>query len=258
MKIIIYVLCYDQYSWEEAHRHFKDYSWARPFFIPTTFYMENVMYWLCLEQLRSEWYDADYVGTISWKAPQKMKIVDFEKIIEDFSFLSDPDVIALYSLLPTGGLDVLQHAQASHPEFMNIWIPLLKELGYSTEDASFSNLPVFFCNYWVAKPAWMDKYMEFFKNAKQVMDYYEPIQSRLWSDSRFKYGVTKERCLQIYGRAYFPYHAFICERLPNFFFWKEGAKLEIYKGVVYKIRGHYGIKAPTQECGADDAPPLPC
>jgi hypothetical protein len=172
--------------------------------------------WL-LEHIE-EWRECDYVGTLSWKAPQKIPVPDMQALTSHLAFRS-PDVVPFF---PCHESIILQ-AERHHPLFRELWCGLTRELGISEERAIDPTIPLFFCNYWMARPSWMLRYMEFFKKAQHVLDTCEAIQANLWTDSRFDKVISDEKCMEIFGKPYYPYHCFLCERLPCLFFKLEGA-----------------------------------
>jgi hypothetical protein len=165
-----------------------------------------------------EWRECDYVGTLSWKAPQKISMPDMEALTTYITSLK-PDVVPFFPCHET----IVEQGERHHPLFRDLWSKLTYELGIPEDKATDPSIPLFFCNYWMATPSWMLRYIEFFKSAQHVLDTCESIQSNLWSDSRFDKVISDEKCMQIFGRPYYPYHCFLCERLPCLFFKLHGA-----------------------------------
>jgi hypothetical protein len=200
-----------------ANASFGKYPWARIIQMPTTIYMENWMYFEYLDAHRDTWQSYDYVGTLSWKAPKKMIVPDMTKL-QVIATDTNPDVIALLSYPKKSLLE-----QASEANFECVWIEWLKQLGYDETASKNSNIPLFLCNYWMAKPEYMSKYIAFAKTARYILDTYQPIREKLWSDSKFPFTITADRCRHIFGRPYYPLHCFLMERLPCIFFHYEKA-----------------------------------
>lgn len=222
MKIRIYVLCYDDETELKARQGYGSFAWATIVRIESTPILENVMYARVLEERRAEWVDCDYVGTLSWKALQKIKPIEMD-IIAMRLMLEKPDLV----VFAASKTNLVGQAQTHHPRFKSLWIDWLGQLGYAPEVACDSSVLAFFYNYWMATPAWMTRYCAFFARAKAVLDTHAPIQDRLWSDSTYKKTISNSRCMEIYGKPYFPYHCFLYERLPCFFFWKEQADIKV-------------------------------
>jgi hypothetical protein len=216
MKIIIYVLCYDEYTENVSRCVYGIYPWCRIFRMPEpSVYLEFSMYTRYLQELRSEWADADFVGTLSWKAYQKVLIGD---IAEAIASAGGKSFVPFF--LYRG--NALAQANHAHPLFSRIWVRLLSRMGYPGHQILSRTIPLVQCNYWMAKPDLMQEYINFAKKIKQRMDETSDggLQALLYSDSQYRGQLSKERLVQISGKPYYTYHPFICERLPGFFFRK--------------------------------------
>lgn len=226
MKLIIYVLCYDDASEEAAHASFKDHAWATVVRLPDDpvlgKYMEGASFLSTLKERRHEWEGVDFVGTLSWKAPEKMYIpADLADHLHKVAAFAD-----VVAFMPS--TEALVHqGMVCHPRFLEVWIPVLQEMGYTVSDAVNSNLCAFFCNYWVATPEWMSRFIDFYTRVTQAMETLPSVQDAVWSDAGYATHLSKERCMHIYGRPYIPYHPFIGERLPSFFFGTECASIVV-------------------------------
>ena len=227
MKVVVYVLCYDDASEAQALQRFQ-YPWAHVIRVGQSKYMEGQMYLSILEDRAEEWEDADFVGTLSWRAPDKIDIPDFDQLCPR---MQGADVIGLLPLPQT----LLEQACYRHPRFMEVWHPLLTELGYTEEDITSDAIPAFMCNYWLATPAWMKRYCEFYKRAVHVLETHKGLQGALWSYPGYGTHLSLEKRMQIYGTPYIPYHPFVQERLPCFWFWKEQAVIVLVPEVASKL-----------------------
>jgi hypothetical protein len=226
MKVVIFVLCYDAASQHEASKVYGGLPWARVTRIPTTMYMEGVMYWMWLDQFRHVWHDADFVGTLSWNASTKLVIPDMEQLGRQADQLG-AGVVAVHSSRD----DLVGQATKCHPRFMEVWVTLLEEMGYTREDATSRQIPAFFCNYWMARPPLMERYVAWFRRARILLDTCAAIQEPLWSDSGYPGRLRGQRCMAIWARPYYPHHCFVVERLPCFFFWKSGIEVHLVSPV---------------------------
>lgn len=217
MNIVIYVLCYDEQSRSVAETSYGKYPWARVKMIPSSPYLENVLFFQLLDQCRNEWEGSDYVGCVSYRAFTKMRRrTDVAAIVQAHA---GADVVTFNHVGKFVPGQLLKQAQTSHRHFTPVWTQLLHALGYEQKDYLSNDIRPFFCNYWAATPKWMDKYIAFSKQVKTVLDTFQPIQALLWSDSGYKGNIPKERLLEIFGKSYYPLHPFVFERLPCFFFW---------------------------------------
>ena len=223
MKVVVYILCYDAKSRASAEAEYGEHEWARILDLPpspNSKYMEGAAFLGLLQGREDEWKDADFVGTLSWKASGKISVVDMQQLCQH---AEHADVLAL---LPSGDPLVNQAIQA-HPRFLQVWIPTLMELGYSLSDAIHHEMPAFFCNYWLAKPTWLRRFLEFYTKAVQVLETHQPIQEALWSCPNYCTALPQETCMKIYEKPYIPYHPFVGERLACFYFWKEQATVAL-------------------------------
>lgn len=221
-NIVIYVLAYNDATFEDAKKAFPQ-PWFKPIIIPSTMYLENIMYIQLLMEHIDEWENADYVGTISYKAPRKMKVPDFGMKNSEIS-IEDPDVVIFWS----SGEQLVKQAQRCHPQFANIWTKTMTNLGYIQQDFTDPSIKVFFSNYWMAKPVWMKKYIQEFSRLKDTLDNDPDILPLVFMDAKYvtPHPISTERCIEIFTKPYYTYHPFICERFSCFYFWKHGARLK--------------------------------
>ena len=221
MKILVYIICYNDHTEAEAKRRFRGQSWGRILRIDSTPYLESEVYNSHLLSLQREWLDADYVGTLAWRAHDKTEI-NMEKIkgvLQD----AQPDVFAFL----LGTMQMLSQATTFHPNFGHNWLQLLSRMCYDERDCMHPDIPFFACNYWLARPRWMRAYISFFQNAKMIIDNPRlPLHLEMWKDAKYSTSLmSPSRCLEVFGVPYFPFHPFVCERLPCFFFWFYRAKV---------------------------------
>jgi hypothetical protein len=218
---LFYILAFNDETFQEGGRSFPE-SWNKTIVIPTTKYLESIMYDSVLASREGEWANASYVGTFSYRAKKKFVLPDARAIWKQVK-ASNPDVIVFVR----ANTSLLGHAQSSHPNFTRLWYKVLSTMGYAADDILSGHIPTFFCNYWAAKPAWMRAYIDFFRKAKAVIESL-PEETRALFEEDSNYlagGMTPQQCMQIFGKPYYTYYPFLCERLACFFFWKMGAKI---------------------------------
>lgn len=229
MARIIYILCHDDASEETATADFKQYPWARIHRIRNqTHLLESGMYQHELMSMYHEWKDAEFVGTLSYKLLARMPFyshfTSFQRIVQQIETTTEADVVGFINA--HGGL----------------WeqLPHLRQIIYDTLDACHVNIRAsrynvrtrkmvteyrfepfvtkcMFHNYWMARPAWMLQYIQFFNQTWLPALERHPL---VWHDSRYSGNVSRERLLVLTGgRAdYYPYHAYVNEILPTLFF----------------------------------------
>ena len=209
MKIIIYVLCFDDVSEKKARRDFGTYTWARPLRIETTMWLEGVMYESWLMEHESEWAASDYVGTIAYSIFNKIPKFDLRSLIHE---IAKSDIFAFN--MPDNA-NLLQHSTGPH--FRALWINMLTQMGFSEEDAIDPTIKPFYCNYWIARPEIMRTYCDFYRRAQRALQE-SLLQVELWSDTGYFNSYSNpEWCRKRFGVPHYPHHTFLAERLPCIF-----------------------------------------
>lgn len=216
MDSIIYILYYDDESEKKAYEQFGQYNWAKPIkLIDQNQYLENNIYFNYLEKRKDEWINKDYVGTLSYKAPEKnITPLFISKMIEKAEKLNKrPDVVTFLSY-PNQNL--INETMKYHPNFDFLWSEVFSHLNIMNYNDP--KIVPFYCNYWMAKPQLMLEYIPFIKKVKYVLDNYQPIQEKLWENSYYPGNMKRESKLKVFGNDYYTYHPFICERTPCLYF----------------------------------------
>jgi hypothetical protein len=221
MNIRIYVLCYNEETKRKALEEYGNKKQYKVLYIETTSLLENIMYDKWFLENYDEWKNFDYVGTISWKASTKiiMPIIErLENILETTKY----DVFPFYRT----NHNLIEQATNWHPKFKTIWLQLFNILDISEDIALDADIPSFFCNYWITTPKLMLEYITFFKKVKHIFDTENELQNNLWSDPKYSANtVSSEKCMEMYKKPYIPYHIFLYERIPCFFFWYNKNKI---------------------------------
>lgn len=226
-RYIIYVLCPSQTDLAAAQTYFQEHPWAVPIIVPTTFYLESAMYFHVLPRRRAEWEHADYVGTIAHSSPRKLKSIPAILDVMRHGTEKKSDVVAFMMRQ----LPLIKVAEAWHPGFLNVWVPALQHHGFPLDKIVSPDILPFYCNYWAATPATMDAYMEFFASFRLTLETVPEVRDAIWRDSRYHNAapdagrLSHERCEEIWGTRHYPFHPFVCERLPCFFFFTHGASV---------------------------------
>lgn len=165
VRLIVYVLYYNDESRQRAEADFGGLPWCRLLFLPTTRYFEGYAFMELLAPLRAEWQDADFVGTLSHKARSKCAVpADLPDRLEGARRAG----IEMVSLYDAGGAAPVQTGCSFHPNFMNAWRPLLRALGLAPAPGD-PPLPPVYCNYWVATPAVMDACVAMHREARAAI-----------------------------------------------------------------------------------------
>lgn len=235
-NIIIYVLCYDDKSEQQAIDEFSSYEWARIYRIKDQCALqEGVMYRNELMDLYDEWKDKDYVGTVAycmfsklqhqcnfWPAietadPKYHDVVYFTQIEYDtgrFGFHTPSTKRVFYDSFCKA---------FNYPNPINYKVSFLNR-SKQTFNAyvNFPNRFVYY-NYFMATPEYMIKYIEFFSKTWLPLVESHP---NVWEDSNYTYGkLTGDQLIKLNGRyPYYTNHTFVNERILCPFFDKLGAR----------------------------------
>jgi hypothetical protein len=217
VDILVYIVYHDDESMQLAKR-FEGLPWAKLHRIDSSKLYES-RFFLDLKEREHEWKDKDFVGMITYSAPLKMRVFDIPKLAAKH-FTCDVITLSNYHNMP-----LVLHANYSHPKFHRIWSRLLGTMGFSPKDFLSHDIPCFFNNYWIAKPAWMKRYLAFFDAALDRMERDEELKPLMFSDSGYKGTLPESKLVEIAGVKHYTYHPFVLERLPCFFFWQADAKI---------------------------------
>jgi hypothetical protein len=220
---LIYVIYYDDETRIEAERIYGKYPHFRPIFNPTSKYVESGFILDILPTLEDEWKDKDYVGTISWKAYEKIEIADLENV----SYKLDQyiDLIYLY-YTETSFENMFKNTDLIHPLFSKIWANVLKIMGCN--DIFPKTAPWFYCNYWMMSPSIVKRYIDFGKRAVDIMETIPEIRALCEKNSCYP-NIPPDSYKLATGKKYYMYHPFIMERLPCFFAYMNKLKIRHYK-----------------------------
>lgn len=214
MNKIVYILSYNDETYNTSKVNFSKYKWAKPIKINSTIYLENIVYDSFLINNVDEWVNSDFVGTMSWKAYKKIKLPDLDSPESDIK-INDTDVVAFFYL----NRNIFSHAVQCHGQnFKVLWMTLLSRMGYGEDEITNNNIKAFFGNYWMAKPNLMIEYLSFFSRAKKILNESDDIHDLMWSDSKYQSGLSEEHIYSIFNKPYFPLFVFVLERLPCFYF----------------------------------------
>ena len=95
MKIIIFILSYNDETYNCACEKYSKFKWAKIIKIETTILLESIMYDKWLIDNYDEWKNYDYIGFLSWKFEQKIKMPNFDNISEILSKDNSYEIIPL-------------------------------------------------------------------------------------------------------------------------------------------------------------------
>lgn len=111
--------------------------------------------------------------------------------------------------------NIIQQAERYHKGFVRMFQTILEETKFLPEiPATLENIVLY--NHFVARSDVFERYVtELLKPAMKVL---ESIPEA-FNDARYKRidEPTKERFIKAFGKPYWPFHPFVCERLPSLF-----------------------------------------
>lgn len=190
--------------------------------IPTTQYFENYMFLNLLPDTVEDWESHDYVGIISWKTKQKIRLPNVTSVVQNAN-ANDADVIAFMMPACREHQHLNGWVEQCHPHVKYLWSILCEQLGYTPEQYLSTQIPAFCCNYWMAKPEWLKRYMQHIRKARDILESYDTddgeFQRKLHENSGHTFRVPPV------GIHYVMYHSFLLERLPCLFFWVNKANV---------------------------------
>jgi hypothetical protein len=211
MRLRIYILSFNDETFNFANERYSNYDWAKVIKIETTVLFESIMYDKWLIDNEDDWKDFDYIGFLSWKFEYKIIMPDFNKIIEILEKNNSYELVPLFICNTKPIYD--------HEHMYIILKSLFKELNYPDDYLTSNNFLAIYCNFWIARIDILRKYLIFFKKCKNIINNNHIIQKYIYLDA--KYGncsLPKEKLLQIFNKPYYYYHPFIYERIPTYYF----------------------------------------
>ena len=234
-SLLVYVTYYDDDSLLLARSVFAGVSWAR--FVkasPSLFFENSVLattLWVrssrltgahslssVLQEHQGEWEGVDYVGLLSPKATLKVGTDGLSLLQHVEQSVRDARHADVVALLAPGEL-LRRQAQMTHgADFVGVWHEVLRRLNFTEHEVRLADdLDVFFCNYWLARPHWLKRYLRFLRAAMGLMESDASLRSLLRGDARYSEGSVSV-AKNVFGSPFYQYHPFICERLPVVFF----------------------------------------
>jgi len=235
-KIRIYILCHDDESFHQAHRNFKHFPWAVLHRIESTVFLESHFYAHVIPTLSLE--GLDYVGTLAYKASDKINLQRLHKYLtyDIYNENTDPDIVSFYHQSTTRPMSFSQQAERSHPGILRILTLVIQAMDEEPSLIFSKQIKAFYGNYWMARPSWVNEYSIWLRNAMHHMVHHSQIKSLVNQNSGYMWKNKNHRIWTVFQRTYIPFHPFVAERLPCYFFFSRGVN-------------HYqlGYNAPEKE-----------
>lgn len=241
-NVRIYILCFDDTSENKAHQMATTYDWARVMRIPSTKYFENVVFFETLHNVHDDWKDMDFVGTLSYSCEKKGVLL--QRVDECIRSLQ-PEQIDVVAFLG-GEYPMLPHSEYIHPGFGKVWTKMWSAL-HVTPHISNNIQKGFYCNYWMAKPTWLVRFMRFQCRVKTVLEEDKDIQPFVCADSgymRYKQDINMSNIWSIFQQPFYTFHPFLLERVAPLFFKITGARVHVFDVLKYNNRTGVVLTCP--------------
>jgi hypothetical protein len=241
-QVHLVIVCHDDASmrkaWAVRTLHFPG---AHVVIIPDPLsrYFENQV-WSHLEATRQAWEHCDYVGVVTYNIERK--VWDMAGLKRDLAHqvrLKEADVLTMMNIdyvdCRSQRATAIDAARHHHGEgFLKVWRATLPAAlrahspsapSGAVLEAAEAAMPSFFCNYWLARPEWMTRYLSVAAAAMHAMDSDPRVSELAGADSGYRGSLPVERLVAMTGRPFYTMHTFVMERLPSLFFTLHGAKI---------------------------------
>ena len=225
-RFLIYIVANSEETFAEAQRVFAKHTWARVIHIPTTFYLESIMYLNILPRVHHEWRHVDLVGAVAWSAHTKQPLIFKADTICEEAMAHGADVVTFLHR----GDPLIQTAEKWHPGFEKLWCGLMQTFGWYEEVYMSTSIPSFYANYWATTPALMKRYCAFASDVAHRLDTRKDLTALLWRDASYSARgndiakLSAAECMRIWGTPFYTFHPFLFERLPCYWFWLYGKR----------------------------------
>jgi hypothetical protein len=204
-NILIYILSCRQEDYEFSLRTYSKYPWAKPILMKYQDYSFENAFWKELGEIEEEWINKDMVGTLAYSAIKKIDINKVNDIIMNQTYLPN----TFYHFMDTN-IPIPNDRTMLHPQFMNIWNDVLKQLNLKTTTEAN-------CNYWMCTPTRMKEFLTWYETKCKPVLLAHP---NIFNDAKHKSTNTKndKELVRLWGKPYYPHYPFIMERLVKSYF----------------------------------------
>jgi hypothetical protein len=196
--VCLYILCHNEERFLDAQTRYNPYPWATPILMKyqdSTF--ENA-FWKQLGEIKEEWTDCEMVGTLSYKAFEKIDLNHVDRIIRDRSQWRS----GYYNFMETD-----KPLKNQHPHLLEIIRDVLTELRLPEPTSAY-------CNYWMCTPHKMLGFLEWYETQLKPAVIEHPLAT---TDSGYHVH-NKMDLIKLWGKPYYPHIPFVMERLTICYF----------------------------------------
>ncbi len=159
----------------------------------------------------------EYYGVVSWKFRNKTGYNGdaMEKLISITNHIGE--LYAFNKNFKKQNIWVV--GENWHADFVKVGNAIFNRLGYDVDVSKLDTEPIYF-NYWLIKNEWFQRYCkELLIPAMDLMDNDPEIIDMCERNANYT-GIKvmkAQQCMQVFGKPYYTYYPFICERLMSTF-----------------------------------------
>jgi hypothetical protein len=213
-KLIIFLCCYDDITYELAQKYETKYSFFKPHLLKQTKYFESELLFYLYEN-QDLINDYEYVGMMAATFEKKIAFFDFLKLVENAK--EGDDIFGFFTKF-----EGLQKISLFHKNFYQIVEKTLIHLKIDEKinDLEFMKNPIYniFFNYWIMKNDLLKKYLDITYKIRNIWINDLSIDNLLNEDATYKIGkIPSDVLLKKFGFPYYTHHPFIYERFIGIF-----------------------------------------
>jgi hypothetical protein len=217
---LYYIICHS----DETEKIAKSFGFGVPVRVSDTseYFESQVFDYLLTNQ--HEWSSKRFVGILNYKFFTVVSKTQFNAIIYHNSF----DVISFLNFEHQRMVGELVFEVpfwesvsmlTGSSGYMAIY-KMLTAAGYTDEQITNPLIKGFYRNWWVSKPLWMKRYIDFFQTCKCLVNSNKSLRRYLDQVAYYspEGSLDKDRLQQIFQSDHYHQTPFVFERLPSFFF----------------------------------------
>ena len=204
LNIKIYILCHNNFIFENIIKIYEKYKWACPILMKyqdATF--ENA-FWKQLLEIQEDWENCDMVGTLSSISYLKLDLEKVNKII-----LETNEECNFFHFLESNSNVSILNIKLQHPNFNIIWKNIIENLKLNDCKESY-------CNYWMCKPKYMKQFIDWYLNIELPIVINHPL---IMTNSKYNGYLNNNQLQKLCGVPYYPILPFVLERLNPCYFY---------------------------------------
>lgn len=200
----IYILCFNKDRLNLAFSIYSKYIWAVPILMKYQNYTFENAFWKQLLEMKDDWINSRFVGSMSFKAYEKVNLDEIDKKIMNGNYTNKRYVHFADSTTPV----LHSPLAAKHPNLKRIWLDVLAKLNLNDTTESLFN-------YFMCTPTLMYKFISWYSAVYLPVLISHPL---MFTNANYTEGISKEELVKLWGKPYYPHLPFVMERLNKCFF----------------------------------------